>query len=58
MGGVALSAKKRVAGAMGDEKLQRAIAALQEEGYVVVENAVSDEPLDVLQEKMDEDARF
>ena len=42
---------------MGDEKLQEVIATLQGDGYVVIENAVSDEPLDVLQEKMDEDTR-
>lgn len=42
---------------MEDDGLHRALAALEEDGYVVIENAISDKPLDVLREKMDEDSR-
>ena len=42
---------------MGPGRLKQAVEAIRRDGYVVIENAVPHEPLDILREKMDQDSK-
>ena len=55
---VTVSARERTAGRMGARHLKQAVEAFRRDGFVVIENAVAHEPLDILREKMDEDAQL
>lgn len=54
---ITISPEERVAGRMTEAHLEQALAAIREDGYVVLENVVSHEHLDILRERMDEDSR-
>ena len=42
---------------MSPGRLKQAVEAIRRDGYVVIENAVPHEPLDILREKMDQDSK-
>ena len=43
---------------MSPGRLKQAVEAIRQDGYVVIENAIPHEPLDVLWEKMDRDSKI
>ena len=54
---IALTKKETESRHLSPGRLKQAVEAIRWDGYVVIENAVSHEPLDVLREKMDQDSK-
>ena len=55
---ISLTKKETESRRMGPRQLKQAVEAIRRDGYVVIENAVPHEPLDVLREKMIRIPRF
>ena len=55
---VTVSAREQKARRLSTSHLEQAVGAFRRDGYVVIENAVPHERLNLLREKMDEDARL
>ena len=54
---ISLTRKETESRRMSPGRLKQAVEAIRRDGYVVIENAVPHEPLDILREKMDQDSR-
>ena len=54
---ISLTKKETESRRMSPRRLKQAVEAIRRDGYVVIENAVPHEPLDVLREKMDQDSK-
>lgn len=54
---ISLTKKETESRRMSPRRLKQAVEAIRRDGYVVIENAVPHEPLDMLREKMDQDSR-
>ncbi len=54
---VTITRQERASGCLTSTSVNQAVEAIRRDGFVVIENAVSDEPLDMLREKMDEDSQ-
>ena len=54
---ISLAGEETASRRMSSGRLQPAVEAVRRDGFVVIENAVPHEPLDVLREKMDRDSR-
>ena len=54
---VTVTPEERTKGAISAANLARAIGALRADGYVVLEDVVPHEPLEILQARMEEDSQ-
>ena len=54
---ISLTKKETAAQRMSPGRLKQAVEAIRRDGWVVIENAVPHEPLDMLREKMDQDSK-
>ena len=54
---ISLTRKETESRRMSPRRLKQAVEAIRQDGYVVIENAVPHEPLDMLREKMDQDSK-
>ncbi len=55
---VTVNAREQKTRRLSAQRLEQAVDAFRRDGYVVIENAVPHEPLDLLRQKMDEDAHL
>ena len=55
---ISLTKKETESQRISPRRLKQTVEAIRRDGYVVIENAVPHEPLDMLQEKMDQDSRI
>ena len=55
---ISLTKKETESRRMSPRRLKQAVEAIRRDGYVVIENAVPHEPLDMLREKMDQDSKI
>ena len=54
---ISLTRKETTSWRISNRHVKQAVEAIGRDGYVVIENAVPHEPLDMLREKMDEDSK-
>ena len=54
---ISLTKKETESRRMSPGRLKQAVEAIRRDGYVVIENSVPHEPLDILREKMDQDSK-
>ncbi len=52
---IAVTPQEMADGALSDERLAKALAAIEEDGYIVLDDIVNHDHLDILREKMTED---
>ena len=53
---ISLARKESSSRQMSSGRLEQAVEAIRRDGFLVIENAVPHEPLDILREKMDQDS--
>ncbi len=53
---ISASKQEHAAGELSPKNLLRAVSAIQEDGYLIIENGVDHKPLDILREKMSDDS--
>lgn len=54
---ISLTKKETESRRISPRRLKQAVEAIRRDGYVVIENAIPHEPLDMLREKMDQDSK-